>query len=349
MHLIVLAPAVTRRDSYRDSEQHMANIMVTERCNLSCPYCFADEFVNRKATEISIGNFQKALEFVLASGSYGRFVGLIGGEPTLHSKFAELLAIVNRIDQLKEVLIFTNGIKIDETFDLTADQKFTFLINLNSPEVIGDKNYDRITKNIDDLVVKYDKKHSITLGLNLYKLDMDYSFFVDTLRKYRFRTARLSVTIPGSPDEAGGLDRLSAFKDLAYRLYVGLLYRGINVVFDCNKMPRCLWTDLEIRKISLFQANTDNERLGFNLTASKCNPVIDILPDLTAIRCFGLSEWTKVRIDDFGSLDELYDHYRISFDAKLAEIPATGACLNCDMFSDHSCYGGCLLSKLGSS
>ena len=30
----------------------MANIFLTKKCNLKCPYCFADEFVNKDNQEI---------------------------------------------------------------------------------------------------------------------------------------------------------------------------------------------------------------------------------------------------------------------------------------------------------
>jgi hypothetical protein len=324
----------------------MANIMVTELCNLSCPYCFANEFVNKKANEISIDNFQKALNFVISSKSFNGFIGIIGGEPTTHSRFSELLAIVSQIDQIKEALIFTNGIRIDKTFNLTSSQKFTFLINLNSPDVIGYSNYFQIIRNIDVLISKYDKKHSITLGLNIYQQNMDYGFFLNILQKYKFKSARLSITIPNSDEERVGLDRILSFKDITYQLYIDLLYRGINVVFDCNKVPLCLWTDQELNKISLFQANIENERFGFNLNSNKCNPIIDILPDLTAIRCFGLSQCSKVKLMDFASLDDIYNYYRINFDEKLVKIPTVDACKNCDKFKEYSCYSGCLTNKL---
>ena len=320
--------------------------MVTELCNLSCPYCFADEFVNKKVNEITLDNFQKVLNFVLPSKSFGGFIGFIGGEPTLHSNFSELLKIVSRIDEIKEVLIFTNGIKIDETFNLTSDQKFTFLINLNSPDVIGFSKYSRIVENIDYLISKLNKKHSITLGLNIYKLDNNYDYFLDILQKYKFRSARLSITVPNTKDGKDGFERLSIFKDLAYKLYVDLLYRDINVTFDCNKIPMCLWTDEEIKKISLFQANNENERIGFNLNSNKCNPVVDILPDLTAIRCFGLSQNSKVKIEDFASLDELIGYYRVNFDEKLIKIPTVDKCRSCEKFENNLCYSGCLANKL---
>ena len=319
--------------------------MVTEICNLSCPYCFANEFVNKRVNEISIGNFQKALNFVTSSKSFNGLLGIIGGEPTLHSKFSELLTIVDRTNQIKEVVIFTNGIKIDETINQTSGQKFSFLINLNSPEIIGNKVYSWITKNIDDLVTKYDKKNSITLGLNLYNVNSDYSFFIDLLQKYKIRHARLSITAPNSNGGKDSFERLTVFKNQLYQLYVDLRYRGVNVIFDCNKVPACLWTEEEIMKISLIQANNENQRLGFNLNSNKCNPVIDILPDLTAVRCFGLSQYTKVKIEDFASLDHLYGYYQTYFDERLVKVPTIDECANCEMFNDSSCYGGCLANK----
>jgi sulfatase maturation enzyme AslB (radical SAM superfamily) len=324
----------------------MANIMVTEKCNFSCPYCFADEFVNKLYDEISIENFQKALDFVLSSKSSSKFIGIIGGEPTLHSRFAELLTIINRNDHIREALIFTNGLKIEETSKLTSNQKFTFLINLNSPEIIGYPNYSHIIENIDILISKYNKKRSITLGLNIYKYDMDYDYFIKILQKYRFRSARVSITVPNLGVKKRGVERLAAFKNIIYKVYIDLMYQGINVVFDCNKMPLCLWNEEEVKKISLFQANNDNERFGFNLDFCKCNPVIDILPDLTAIRCFGLSKFSRVKIEDFQSLDELSNYYRANFDDKLSKIPTMVKCRNCEKFIDNTCYSGCLLNKI---
>ena len=63
----------------------MANIMLTYRCNLNCSYCFANEFVNKKNTDINVTNFRKAVEFFTRAGDVS--IGLIGGEPTLHPAF----------------------------------------------------------------------------------------------------------------------------------------------------------------------------------------------------------------------------------------------------------------------
>ena len=71
----------------------MANIMMTDVCNLRCPYCFANEFVNKDRNEISEEAFDKAVDFIVGDGSHSS-VGLIGGEPTIHSNFEYLVTFM---------------------------------------------------------------------------------------------------------------------------------------------------------------------------------------------------------------------------------------------------------------
>lgn len=322
----------------------VSNIMLTERCNLCCPYCFADEFVNVEHHEITEPNFLKAIDFLVSGKKIGSRVGLIGGEPTLHTRFGDLLRHTLKDDRVKEAVIFTNGILLDETFDITAADKFNYLINLNSPSVMGDKGFDRIVNNIDIIVNRLNKRRSLTVGLNLYDPNMDCSFFVDTLKEYQISHARLSIAVPNH-SRSGGFEQFAYMKELVYSLYVDLLYLGIDVIFDCNMPPSCVWTEEEFNKLSLIQANFGSTRRGFDLKANKCRPVIDILPDLTAVRCFGLSDTTKVSIKDFENIDALYDYYKETVDCRLCKLPTTADCRECKMFADGTCFGGCLLNK----
>ena len=88
----------------------MANIMITKRCNLNCGYCFANEFVNSdNSTDIDIDGFKKILDFILSDGSEKR-IGLIGGEPTLHHRFGDILDILLSEERADRVILYTNGI-----------------------------------------------------------------------------------------------------------------------------------------------------------------------------------------------------------------------------------------------
>ena len=89
----------------------MPNIMLTYSCNLKCPYCFANEFVNKESSRISIENFAKAISF-LTKEDIAR-VGLIGGEPTLHPEFKTILEMLITNRRISEVTLYTNGLQVD--------------------------------------------------------------------------------------------------------------------------------------------------------------------------------------------------------------------------------------------
>ena len=116
----------------------MPNIMLTYRCNLKCPYCFANEFVNKKNTDISLENFEKALDFIATDGS-GR-VGLIGGEPLIHDKFKDIIEKLIYDNRFERIVIYTNGLLIDKYINQLVHPKTTFLVNCNSPDDIGENN-----------------------------------------------------------------------------------------------------------------------------------------------------------------------------------------------------------------
>ena len=105
----------------------MANIMITDVCNLHCPYCFANEFVNHARNDIEVDNFKKALEFILTNPT--ERVGLIGGEPTTHPNFKELLKILVEDKRVTNVVLFTNGVFMEPYIEILTNPKFHILVN----------------------------------------------------------------------------------------------------------------------------------------------------------------------------------------------------------------------------
>ncbi len=89
----------------------MTNIAVAQACNLRCPYCFAEGAMARNGlgkagTFISLDAFQDRLDLLERSG-----IGearLIGGEPTLHPQFPELVRLA-RLRNLR-VVVFSRGL-----------------------------------------------------------------------------------------------------------------------------------------------------------------------------------------------------------------------------------------------
>lgn len=322
----------------------MANIMITECCNLHCPYCFANEFVHKESNYISIDDFHEAVAFIKTAQQFDGRVGLIGGEPTIAPNFGEILQILNKDDAITTVPIYTNGLLIDEYISVLKEKKFDFLINLNSQEDIGEENYEHIQKNIQ-LLIENGKRMNLALGINIYKENQNVEYFMETLKRFQIHHARIAITTPNNGEKHLGFEHLKQLRGKLLDLTMDLMYEKIHFIIDCNRPPQCVWDDIEQWKLQMMHHKLLNKKQYRNMFVSKCNPVIDILPNLTAIRCFGLSNISKVPIKNFKSIDDLSNYYIEEIDNCLLEQITTQQCNDCYAFKNKECYGGCLSNK----
>lgn len=325
----------------------MANIFLTKKCNLKCPYCFADEFVNKENDEISIENFKNAINFIKQDEN--ERIGLIGGEPTLHSKFSEILDILINDENIKKVVIFTNGLEIDKYLEQLKNEKFSILINCNSSDDIGAQRYTKLKENIKLLSPIMDKR--LNLGINIYSPNMDYSYIFELLKIADKHFIRFSTALPNDfKEETSNI--LESFKEIKPKLFNFFKDCYNNKIVpsnDCNSFPDCIFTTEE-KKLLIKLSILGKE---YNLqspieTCKTCSPVIDILPDLTAVRCFGLSKSTKIQIKDFKTIENIRKYFinKVDLYAKLSFIDKN--CENCKMRYLDKC-GICFTYKLKKS
>ncbi len=334
----------------------MPNIMITDVCNLHCLYCFANEFVNHDANEISMESFHSALDFIVKDGIC-KTVGLIGGEPTLHSQFREILRAIIDDERVEGATLYTNGICVKECIFELSHRKFHILINCNSPADIGDAAYKKMRDNIAFMVNEMYMRDRITLGINVYSDSMDFEYFIALLKDFGFKKARVSITVPNT-DTKRCMNATTYFltmKSAMKRLFSSLLENGIMPYYDCNKMPSCCISDEDIKEV-VQGVNIDEmlsspqlragEDVAINTPVVHCAPVIDILQDLSAVRCFGLSDVTKVHISDFRNIAELRNYYMGSIDCFAHATSYSSKCADCRHRKNLECYGGCLAFKI---
>ena len=89
-------------------------IEITERCNLSCPTCFAGSSPLHSKM-MSLTSFRQRLDGLLAGGKQGaNMIQLSGGEPTIHP---EIFAMIEMLFEsgFNKVTINSNGIKLAQT------------------------------------------------------------------------------------------------------------------------------------------------------------------------------------------------------------------------------------------
>lgn len=318
--------------------------MITNACNLNCCYCFANEFVGGKShSHISVENFRAAVDFI-STANKKETLGLIGGEPTLHPRFQELLKISDSCEDVGEVILFTNGVYLNDWLEEISKSKISILVNVNSPEMIGVGNFQSVCGSIVNAIDNQNMSDRVSVGVNVYSSKVDYDYIFSLLNLTSLDSLRISMAIPKSisRDESPLLS-LERRKKVVVRLIDKCLDSGVMPYYDCNEPPLCLVTRNERERI----IRKCGERQVSNIysAASNCVPVIDILQDLVAVRCFGLSDDLKVDIRGFETLDDLRQFFVNNVDVYSHISYHSPECANCYERHCKKCSGGCLAYK----
>jgi uncharacterized radical SAM superfamily Fe-S cluster-containing enzyme len=95
-----------------DHEQHscLTLIEVTDRCNLSCPTCYASSSPTH-GRHRTLEEIEMMLDAIVASEGEPDVVQLSGGEPTIHPDFFKIMDIA-KTKPIKHLMVNTNGIRI---------------------------------------------------------------------------------------------------------------------------------------------------------------------------------------------------------------------------------------------
>ncbi len=119
-----------------DHEQHSCLTLVelTDRCNLTCPICYADSGVDeigrhqQRRRDRTLAEIEQMLDAIVANEGEPQVVQLSGGEPTLHPDFFAVLDLV-KARPIKHLMINTNGLKIAQ------DQEFCDRLSQYQPGI----------------------------------------------------------------------------------------------------------------------------------------------------------------------------------------------------------------------
>ncbi len=103
-----------------DHEQHscLTVLEVTDRCNLTCPTCYAESAPNH-GRHRTLEEIEKMLDVIVTNEGQPDVVQISGGEPTVHPEFFEILDIAKR-KPIRHLMLNTNGIRIAKDEDFTA-------------------------------------------------------------------------------------------------------------------------------------------------------------------------------------------------------------------------------------
>ncbi len=109
-------------------------------------------FIEEEKQEIQLEQIDSILQFLSKSNNIGR-IGIIGGEPTLHSNIEEVLNKFVSFSSMNKnipIVIFSNGIHINRISKF-LNRNCSCLINLNEPSIIGQEKWNKILFNLEKL------------------------------------------------------------------------------------------------------------------------------------------------------------------------------------------------------
>lgn len=318
----------------------MPNIAIINYCNLQCPYCFADDMIKEKSVTITLDDYRKILEFI--SKSPDNHVGIIGGEPTLHPDFDNILKETNKY--CKEchttATLFTNGLELLNHLPYIGD-RFGILLNCNSPKFMTETQWQKTLKIIDHLAdlswlddEMREKPPKVNLGCNVHPGLEDYSYIWDIVKKYKLHHLRTSVVSPGGKYMCMRNDKEAYYtkmKPIFVEHCKNAIKHKCKLNMDCGHIPSCYFT---VEELEIVREACDCHQGDF------CEPVIDITSDFKATACFGT--WDPVDIRDFENVPELRRYLMAKKNLPRAYANCTGKCKTCKKHELLKCQGGCL-------
>jgi radical SAM protein with 4Fe4S-binding SPASM domain len=312
----------------------MANVLLTDDCVRSCPYCFAREEKKKKEPGfLSWDDFIHITDMHEISGQ--KAIALLGGEPTLHPYFVEFVMYL--IERNIHVNVFTSGIMSDEKFQESVrwlagvhPEKLSFVCNINHPEISPPSEQEKIKRFLQYF------GHFTVPGYNIYKKDFDLSFLFQLINEYGLkRHLRVGIAHPiiGYKNK---FIKIEEIKDVGRKLvhFFPVFERlKIRIGFDCG-FPMCMFSEEELGR--LFKLN--NGVLRFT-----CGPVFDIGHDGKVWSCFPLKNYHQKSIYDFNTIQEIIRFYEDLH--RRIRVEAAGIyeeCDSCEHRQGDLCMGGCL-------
>lgn len=313
----------------------MPNILLTQKCIRSCPYCFARKHMHDAPPEdiLTWENLIYIVDFFQAGGDTN--ISLLGGEPFLHPDIVDYILYI--IQRGMHVTVFTSGVVSEKILEDAQARlqgvdpmQLAFVVNLNNPKETPFSENNAI----GHFLTAFSRYSN--LSINVYKLGFDYSYALQTINKYGLqRHIRLGLAHP-IPGKHNKCIRPEDFPQMATELmdYLPTFEAfDIHVGFDCG-MPLCVFTDEQLGR--LFKHTMG--RANFH-----CGSAIDVGPDMMTWACFPLSGYRKRSLLEFQDHRELVDYFASFHQSVRTEVGGIfEKCDSCKMRLQGLCSGGCL-------
>jgi len=300
----------------------LLNLILTRECPKRCSFCFTGDY--SKETEMSLDFIDRVLTRFSPDS-----INLLGGEPTGHSKFQEIIELMVQHNQKYQLV--SNFLFSRRTLEyLLENFKCRYSVLVNGMELFAQDSRFRIfKKNWNKIFSKH--KH-------LYGMMMSFTIALnhtpDYFRKYIRTLKKELIEIPFLRI---GLD-LSTTKIVNNKNY-GHCILAIQeelpdsiITFDCQ-VPMCIW-DFD-----------PNEKLySYNALSSQCcGTPLDIFHDGSVITCYPSPHIKVDNIFDFNNGEDLRNEMRRQYkEEERNRKDILEVCKTCRFYLNNGCNSLCI-------
>ncbi|MEJ2883062.1 radical SAM protein [Pedobacter sp. GR22-6] len=245
-----------------DHEQHscLTVVEVTDRCNLSCPTCYAmsSPHYGRHRT---LEEIDKMLDVIVANEGEPDVVQLSGGEPTVHPDFFKILDLA-KTKPIKHLMVNTNGIRIakDKRF---VEQLATYMPDFEiylqfdsfSPAVLTQLRGEDLTEvrkkaidHLNEFNVSTTLVVTLQKGLNDHEIGdiLDYALKQRCVRGVTFQPTQVAGRNDNYSDQQGRITLTEVRRNI-YEQYP--LFKPEDLIpVPCNPDALCMAYALKLDK-----------------------------------------------------------------------------------------------------
>lgn len=309
------------------------NLVLARGCSNSCPYCFETaEREKGKPEFISMENVAQFAEW--ARASHLEFLQLVGGEPFLHPKLANIVTMFREVCPGTRLMLLTGGVFQKRLLEDISPEAVGLAFNINEPrDYQNPKHFAKVMNNVE---IAIRKGFRVVLSFNVWRLDFDTNFMPAIAHRLARSNFRWAVANPQRDFPSSVVEPMQ-YEALAERCFA-MLQRAaelnIEARLDCP-LPLCFFRDSQLGWVRQYHPGTA-ERMGC------CGVPLDVTPELEVIRCFALSKLIRVKLTDFANERELGNWFLACIEPQLLQRGCFSQCSECRHFQMGRCYGGCL-------
>lgn len=182
-----IAWAYFRRQALRQQCLRVCEFSITPACQSRCEFCYASKFARPGDSILSLEDIRRTWEQAKALGAFSSVV--FGGEPLLHPKFLDILAL---LEPKKHLITFTtNAISMTEELVKELKHLGIFLVNIsiNSLDAATNDKLRGYPGHLEKAMqaMEWCKKHGLDVFLPIATAK---PYWQETLRLVDFADAR---------------------------------------------------------------------------------------------------------------------------------------------------------------